>query len=186
MTTSATELLSKYSRILLGTIVLGSGMTACSSTPSDTKSDLNLDIKMTYFNARDDNFPSRSSKPVLSSSLDKRITNDGDYNRVILGHSVVTICPEPSNCSQSSNLAKLNYVVVQGSDSAVIQGEMINEMGASTTNSSPQGYIKWSIADGAKLHSSGTKHQDFTLPLIKGKALSLTGPLGDRLVISIE
>lgn len=174
----------KYTIQLLGAVFVAITLSACSHTPENTYP--KLKVKAKYFSVRNDIRPSRSSNLTMTTELSQKVNaQDGPY-RVLLGQGVGVICSKPDDCSQSSNLAILNYTLNQEKNNLVIRGRMTNETGVSTTSQGGVGSIKWDIPKGAKLYSEGTVEQEFILPITKGSTVMITGPLEDKLVLSVE
>jgi hypothetical protein len=173
-----------YARTIpvIGSIIAAITLSACSSNTEIPPQKLKIDAQ--YFSVINDTLPSLSSRLTSETELSQKISDSDTYHYVLLGQDVASICKQ-SDCRQSSNLARLNYVVAQGEDNLLILGKMTNETGASTISSGPAGWIKKSINDGVKLHSEGTVVQEFTLPIVMGESVVITGPLGDKLVVSV-
>ncbi|HAU9839374.1 TPA: hypothetical protein JFP82_002178 [Vibrio cholerae O1] len=159
-----------------------SGYDKSSATTSDKYQELS--VSAVYYPARNDVNPSLSNKVVFSTLLNQHGSEKNRDIYILLGHSVAAICKEKNDCSQSSNLATLDYIVKEQKDGLVIYGQMTNETGQSTTSSSDVGFITWSINDGAKLYLEGTFEQKFSFPVVNGNTLTIEGKLGDKLVLT--
>lgn len=170
---------------LLISIVIIAMLGACSSS-IERSSPPKLKVKAKYFSVRNDATPFLSSQLRLSTELNLRINEQEAFHRVFLGHAVALICDTPNNCGQSSNLAKLKYTMSQDGGILIVSGKMINETGVSTTSQSEVGFNQWTINEGANLYHEGTVEQEFTLPIIKNRNITLTGPLGDKLILYVE